>query len=126
MVRGTVVAIEAGAVGSFYGKNAGLLNVAGGTLFFKNGMCPRQAAGAVDAGIAGQALFGDPKDSQQREKEAEPELGPLERRRPLEIVQVDALGKLFGCAGSRHNLFRANSSQLKARAQKGKQNPLAP
>ena len=78
MVEGAVVAIEAGSVRGFCEKDASLLNVTGGTFFFKNGVGLRQTTGAIDPGIARHALFRDPKESQQRQKEAEPEFGALQ------------------------------------------------
>ena len=102
MMGWAIVAGEAGAVGSFRRKCFGLAHVAGGTLFFEDGVGSGQAAAAVNAGIAGQAFFGDPKEGQQQEHEAEPKLGALERRRPLEIIQIDALGELFRCACASH------------------------
>lgn len=74
---GPIVAIEAGRVGSFRGKGAGLLDVAGGALSFENGMRFGEAAAAVNAGVFGESAFGDPDQRQQRQQEAQPEFRAL-------------------------------------------------
>ena len=52
--------------------------------------------------VAGESTPDDPEKRKQRQREAEPKLGALERRRPLEIIEVDALRELFGCACACH------------------------
>jgi len=105
VMRGAVVATKAGAVGSFSGKCARLLDVASGAFFFEDRMSARHAAARVDAVVAGEAAPGDPEERGERQDQAQPELGALERCRPLEIVEVDALGELFSCACSGHDFF---------------------
>ena len=61
MMRGAVVAIEAGAVGGFSGKCAGLLEVAGGAFFFKHGMGLRQAAAGINKVVTGKSAPDDPE-----------------------------------------------------------------
>jgi hypothetical protein len=102
MVYWPIVAGEAGAVGGFGGKSAGLLEVARGAFFFEDGVGCGHAAAAVDAGIFGERAFSDPHQCEEREQDAEPQFGALQRRRPFEIVQVDALRQLFCCACSWH------------------------
>ena len=52
--------------------------------------------------VARNAASDDPQKREKRSEEAEPEFGVLERRRPLEVVQVDALRELLGCSRSCH------------------------
>ena len=117
MMSRAIVAGEAGAIGGSCGKRFGLAQMAGGALFFQNGVGTRQAAAAVDVGIARHAFFCDPKESQQKEHKADPQFGALERRRPLEIIEVDALCESLCRARSRHNVFQANGRQLIANSQ---------
>lgn len=98
-----VVAIEAGVIGSFCRKLSRLAHMTGRALFFEDRMSTGQAAAAVHAGITGQAFFSDPRESKQQQHNAEPKLGALERCRPLEIVEVDALREIFSCACASHN-----------------------
>lgn len=114
-----IVAGEASTVGGFCGKCAGLDYVAGGALFFQYGMGSRQTAAGVDAGVARQTFFSDPKKSQQQEEKAQPKLGAFQRRRPLEIIEVDALRELLCCACASQNLS-SNCLRLAVRRQKRK------
>ena len=102
MVDRAVVAVEASAVGGFGGKGAGLLEVAGGAFLFQDGMGAGHAATGVNTMIAREAAPSDPNEREERQERAEPEFGALQRGRPLEIVEVDALGEFFGCACARH------------------------
>ena len=97
-----IVAVEASAVGSFRRKSARLLDVTGGAFFFENCVRPRHAAAAVDAVVAGKSAPRNPDERAKRQQETEPEFGALQRRRPLEIVQVDALRELFCSACACH------------------------
>jgi len=65
-------------------------------------MRARQAAAGVDAMVAGKSAPDDPEQRKQRQRQAEPKSGTLERRRPLEIIEVDALCEVLGCSCSRH------------------------
>lgn len=102
MVHWAVMAVETSEHVCLGGEFSWNPVVAGRALFFQYGMGSRQTAAAVDTGIPGQAFSGDPKESQQQEQKAEPELGALQRCRPLEIVEVDALRELLGCACASH------------------------
>ena len=100
---GAVVAVEAGVVDGFRGKCTSDLQVAGGTFFFENGMRFGELATTVNAGVFEKSASGDPEERKQRKQEAEPEFRALQQRRPLEIVQVDALREFFCCSSSRHS-----------------------
>lgn len=86
MVSGAVVAGKAGVIGSSSRKRSRLAHMAGRALFFEHRMSAGQPAAAVDTGVLGPPLSRDPKQSQQQEQKAEPKLGALQRRRPLEII----------------------------------------
>ena len=102
MVDGAIVAGEASVAGGFCGKGPGLLHMAGGALFFENGVGSGHPAAGIHAMIAGKTMPGDPNESEQRQQKTEPKFCALERRRPLEIVEVDALGELLCCACACH------------------------
>ena len=97
-----VVTREAGRVGSLGGKCAGLLHMAAGAFLFEDGVSFRHASAGIHAVITGKAAPGDPHQCQQRQQQAQPEFGSLQRRRPLEIVEVDALREFLGCACACH------------------------
>lgn len=61
-----VVTIEAGRVLSIGGEGASLLDVASCALFFEHCVSTGETAATVDAGIARQTFYGDPKESQQQ------------------------------------------------------------
>src|SRR5437762_9741200 len=69
-----------------------------------------EPAAAVDTGVLEKGAFGDPQEPEQRQQEAEPEFGAFQRRRPLEIVEVDTLGELFCCACACHVFKRCSKS----------------
>ena len=102
MVRRAVVAGQARAVLGLGGKNAGLLQVAGGAFPFEDGVSGAHASAGVDARVFGETAPADPGDRDERKKQAEPKFRTLVLRRPLEIVEVDALGELFSCACAWH------------------------
>ncbi len=54
--------------------------------------------------VAGETTPGDPDQREQRQQKAEPEFRALERGRPLEIIEVDALGEFLCCACACHVL----------------------
>src|SRR5262245_35659767 len=91
MVNGAVMAGEAGGIFGLGAEVTGLLDVAGGTLRFENGVRFAEAPAGIDAGIALGEVIRDPEESDKRKQKAEPEFGALEPRRPFEIVEVDAL-----------------------------------
>src|SRR5712692_4276901 len=98
VVYGPVVAGEASVVGSLRRKCASLLRVTGSAFFFEDGVRFREVAAAVNARVFENGAFGNPEEREQGKQEAEPEFGALERRRPLEIVEVDALREFLRCA----------------------------
>jgi len=102
VMRGPIVALETGVVGSFRGERARFLHVTRHTFFFEDRMSLRHRPARVHALVSGKTAPGDPTQCQQRQQQAEPEFGALQRRRPLEIVEVDALREFFCCACVRH------------------------
>src|SRR5208337_3435075 len=105
-----VMAGEAGAVGGGGKKLAGLLHVASGALLFQHGVRLAHPAAGVDARIVEKAAPGDPDERHWRHQNAEPQLGALVGRPPFEIIQVDALRQLLGCACSRHSSLATSSN----------------
>ena len=103
MVCGAIMASEASAIGGFCGKRVSLLKVASGALFFEDGMRGRHSSAAVDAVVAADGVPRNPRDGQSGRENTHQQLGALEWRRPLEIVQVDALREFFGCACTCHD-----------------------
>ena len=101
---GAVVAGQACIAGGLCGKGAHLLHVAGGALFFENGVGLGHSPAGIHTMVAGKTTPGDPEQREQRQQEAEPEFGALQRRRPFEIIKVDALGELLCCACACHVL----------------------
>ncbi len=73
------------------------------TLLFKNSVRLGKTAAAVNERALEKSAPGDPKESEQGKQQAEPEFRALQRRRPFEIVEVDALSQLLCCPRSRHS-----------------------
>jgi hypothetical protein len=104
VMDGAVVTREAAQVGSLRGECSGLLHVARSAFSFKDRMRCRQPAAAVNAGILVKSAFRDPNKREQWQQEAKPEFRALQRRRPLKIIQVDALREFLCCACACHVL----------------------
>src|SRR6266404_4023098 len=109
-MEGAVVAVEASVVGSLRGKCAGHLHVTGGTFFFKNGMRFGQAPARVHAMVFGKTAPRDPGGRDREQQNTEPKFGALQRRRPLEIVEIDALREFLCCARPCHVFLCASSA----------------
>src|SRR5437660_12742700 len=65
--------------------------------------------------VARNAAADDPQKREKRHEEAEPEFRALERRRPLEVMEVDALRELLGCPCSCHSLATLAASSVAQR-----------
>lgn len=103
MMDGPVVAVETRAVRHFSGKCARRSQVACSAIFFQYRMRFAHATAGIDAMIARKAAPGNPNQGEQRQREAKPKFGALQRRRPFEIVEVNALRELFCCSCSCHS-----------------------
>ena len=101
-MHGAVVAVEAPEYICFGGELTGNSCMAQVALLFKNGMGFGQAAAAVNAGVFENGTFGDPHKREQRQQKTEPEFGALQRCRPPEIVEVNALREFFSRACACH------------------------
>ena len=102
MMDGAVVAVEASGVRRFRGECARRSQVAGSAIFFEHRVRFAHAAAGIDAMIARKSAPGNPNQCEKRQREAKPEFRTLQRRRPFEIVEVDALRQLFCCACACH------------------------
>jgi hypothetical protein len=102
VVIGAVVAGEASRVCDVSGELASLPQVADRAFFFEDSVRPRESAAAVNPRVFKNAALGDPDERKQRQQDAEPQFGALQRRRPLEIVEVDTLREFFSRAGACH------------------------
>ena len=74
-------------------------------LYFQDGVWRGHAATAVNARISANPVPENPHDRQDWKKNTQPQLGAFQRSRSLEIVEIDALGELFGSARSSHVVF---------------------
>jgi hypothetical protein len=98
-----VVTGEASGVSRFRGKCACRSQMAGSAIFFEHRVRFAHAAAGIDAMIARKTAPGNPNQSEKRQREAKPEFGTLQRRRPFEIIEVNPLRELFCCSCSRHS-----------------------
>src|SRR5437879_4768579 len=112
---GAVVTVEASVVNHFRGKYTGLLHMARSAFIFKNDVRLGQTSAAVNARVFENSMFGDPHEREQRQQGTQPEFGALQRRRPLEIIQVDALRELFCRACACHCFLRPLASLCERR-----------
>ncbi len=90
VMDGAVVAVETSAVGSLRVKCAGFLRVTCCAFFFENGVSFRHTPARVHAMVSGKTAPRDPGEREQGQQEAKAEFRALQRRRPLEIVEVDS------------------------------------
>src|ERR1700687_5224158 len=102
VMHGAVVAVEASAVGSLGGICASILQVTGNTFLFENGMRFRHTPARVHAMVSGKTAPRNPSEREQGQQETKPEFRALQRRRPLEIVEIDALREFFCCSCAGH------------------------
>ena len=86
---------EARVISYLRGKRACRLQMASRAIFFQHRVRFAHAAAGIDAMIAGKAAPRNPHQCEQRQQEAQPEFRALQQRRPLEIVEVDALREFF-------------------------------
>src|SRR5277367_4999094 len=98
MVDGAVMATEAGRVFGFFGEGVGGFYMASGAVVGEDSVSFGHFAAAVDASVFGDDQPDDPGESQSGHEDAESQFGGLQRSRPFEIVQVDALSEFFSCA----------------------------
>jgi hypothetical protein len=78
------------------------LDVASDAVVGENGVRFGHFAAAVDAGILGEDEPSNPGQREQGKQDGQAQFGALQRRRPFEIVQVDALREFFRCASACH------------------------
>src|SRR6267142_6681827 len=102
VVNGPVMAAQASGVGSLSGKCAGSLQMPRRAFSFEHGVRCAHAARRIDAIISGKSSPRDPEERDQWQQQAEQEFGALQRRRPLEIVEVDTLREFLRCTCSCH------------------------
>ena len=86
-------------------EDRGLLDVTRRALRFEDGVRRGHAAAAVYPRIFVECVPENPQYGQHRREKTQPELSALQRSRPLEIVQIDALREFFGGACSSHVVF---------------------
>ena len=77
--------------------------MASGAFFFENRVWFGQTAAAVNARVFEKRPFRNPHKRKKRQQQAKPESCTLQRRRPLEIIEVDALREFFCCACACHD-----------------------
>ena len=102
VVNRPIVTAKASAVGSFRRKYSRRLQVTSGAFFLENRVRFGQAPAAVNAPIFEKRPCANPHQREQRQQQAKPKFRPLQRRRSLEIVEIDALREFFGCACTCH------------------------
>ena len=99
---GAIVAGGTSPAVGFCGKRAHLLHMAGSTFFLEDGVGSGHPAAGIHTMITGKTMPDDPDQREQGKQEAKPEFRALQRGRPLEIVEVDALGEFLCCACACH------------------------
>src|SRR6266849_1033611 len=102
VMQRAVVAGLAGGVGGLRGKFPCFLNMERGAFFFEDGVGVAHASAGVDAGVAESTAPNEPAKSKKRCEGAEQETDTLVRRRPREVIEVDALCEFLSCSCARH------------------------
>src|ERR1700741_2233187 len=65
----------------------------------------------VHAPIAAHCVPREPSDSERGSRNGKPETPAAHRGRSFEVVQIDSLGELFGCACAWHGRFALKSQR---------------
>jgi len=84
------------------GKSSRSPHVARLALLLEHRMCWTQPAARIHARIAHKKMPTSPHQCDSRRQHSQPQFRALERRRPLEVVQVDPLRNCLSCPGPRH------------------------
>jgi hypothetical protein len=101
VMQGAVMARETFLIDYFLVVKTQIGQMAGGALPGENRVCGGQASGGVHAAVAANAIPGDPQDGERQCRNGKQKSPAAQRARPLEIVEIDALRELLGCACSR-------------------------
>src|SRR5216683_2681285 len=98
----SVVAREAFLIGDLLAEKACLRDVAGGALSGQHGVRGGQASRRVHSAVASYAIPSKPQHREGQENHRDQKSPTAQRTGSLEILQVDSLRQLLGCARSRH------------------------
>jgi hypothetical protein len=99
------MAREALLVDDFCFVKAQVGQMAGRTLLGEDGVRGGQASGGIHAAVAANAVPRDPQNGERRRRNGKQKSPAAQRARPLEIVEIDALRELLGCACSRQEFW---------------------
>ena len=98
-----IVARQTSRIAGLRGKRALPLQVARRALSLQHRVRRAHPPARVHPRIARETVPPDPHQSNRRHANAQPKPRALQRRRPLEVIQVDPLRQLLGCSCSRHS-----------------------
>ena len=101
MMRGRVVAGEAGLIGDLVAENSGLRDMADFAALAEAGVRHGKRTGAVDF-LSGGALGEEPSEGHDGNCNGKPKPPAAKRMRARKVLQVDSLGQRFGCAYASH------------------------
>ena len=104
MMRRSVMASQASTLFGLRRKDACFFHVASCAFLLDHRMRPAQSPARVHSRVPRKSVPRNPAQRQHWQKQAQPQFHTLFRRRPLEIIEVDPLRDLLGCACPCHRL----------------------
>ena len=114
LMHGAVMAREALLVDDLGLVKTQVGLVAGRTLLGENRVRGGQTSGGIHAAVAANAIPRDPQNGERRRRNGKQKSPAAQGARPLEIVEIDALRKLLGCACSRQEFWPSSVFNTKA------------
>jgi hypothetical protein len=103
LVNCTVMASQTFLVGNFLAEKSGLRDVAGRALAGQHGVRRRERAGGIDAPVSTDGVPRQPDNRERGQRQRKQKFPSSQRASPLEILEVNSLRELFGCARSWHD-----------------------
>jgi hypothetical protein len=114
VMQGAVMARDALLVDDLCIVKTQVGQMAGRTLLCEDGVRGGQASGGVHAAVAADAVPRDPQEGERRRHNGKQKSPAAQRARSLEIVEIDPLRELLGCACSRQEFWPSSVLNSKA------------
>jgi hypothetical protein len=104
LVNCSVMAGHAFLVENFLTEKSGLRHVTRRALFGQNGVRRSKTASRINSPVGANGVPSEPDDRERGQRQRKQKFPPAQRPSPLEILEVNSLRELFGCARSWHEL----------------------
>jgi hypothetical protein len=110
VVHRPIVARQTSRIAGLRRKHARRLHVARRTVSLQHRVRLAHSPARIHPRVPRKSVPANPNQRDRRQPHAQPKLRALQRRRPLEIIQVDPLRQLLGCPCSSHS-FTQNEAE---------------